>query len=228
MGRKNLTRTISVAVMGCAFALAMGTASAANQMTHIRGTITNVSADQFQVKTLKGQQKTIQLNEQTAISGVVDSSLDQITEGTYIGTANVARSGNHKALEVVVFPDSMAGRGLGNYPWDLAPSNVRVTNHDSNQQSNSDGKMKLGSGSSMTNGTVTHASQSGQLRVKVDYGNGTKSVTIPKDAPIVAVRKADHSDLQSGAKVFVSADTSSQPPGANLVIVGLHGAVPPM
>lgn len=226
--KTKFSRLSLTVISSLALSLAIaGMASAKDQTTHIRGTITNVSAHQIQLKTREGDQKTVVLNDESSINGLVDSSLDQVKKGTFIGTANVDKGDGHKALEVVVFPKSMAGRGLGNYSWDLAPSNVRGTDKQSQDQT-SDQKLDLSGSSSMTNGTVTQASGSGQMTVQVDYGKGSKSIEIAQDTPVVAVQKASHQDLKSGAKVFVIADQSNQPPTGNLVLVGINGTVPPM
>jgi hypothetical protein len=114
--------------------------------------------------------------------------------------------GSLRALEVVVFPESLRGFGEGHYPWDL------------------------GSSSMMTNASIANKVQStdGQT-VTVTYKGGEKTITIPANVPIVALVPADKSDIMPGAIVFVP--TEKQADGTLLsgaILFGKEGVVPPM
>lgn len=215
---------------------------------HLRGTISVVSSNGFTMQTEAGQTREIQIGADTKIAGVVPSSLDQIKTGTFIGTANVKRDGEAQALEVVVFPESMKGAGLGDYPWDLSPAKVpgtgggpgsmmsggssmtngTVQSSGASASSMNNSMSMGGGGSSMTNGTVTQSTDSTVMTVKVDYGNGSKTIQIPKDVPVVAVQPGSKSDIKTGAHVFVVGPEGSMPFKAARVIVGINGTVPPM
>ena len=226
-------------------ATALVPARAADAPVHVRGTIASVTDSGFTVRTDSGD-KTIALAASTKIVGVVPSSLDQIKSGTFIGTANVKRDGNNRALEVVVFPASMKGSGLGDYPWDLAPSGnaSAMTNGTVRSSAMTNGTVRsstmtnatvkstqtsggMATHSAMTNGTVKKTSDQNGLSMVVDYGKGEKTINVPSDVPVVALQPADRSALVQGAHVFVVA-TPGAPMSANSVAVGLHGAVPPM
>lgn len=130
-------------------AMAAGSVLAADDMPkHLRGTITAVSDAGFTVESKDGASHKVEMGSDARVAGVVPSSLDQIEEGTFIGTANVENGDSARALEVVIFPESMKGTGLGDYPWDLSPQG---------QSSTDDGKMS--GGSAMTNGTVSESSE---------------------------------------------------------------------
>jgi hypothetical protein len=153
----------------------------------------------------------------TRIAGVAPAGRSEIQPGTFIGTANVASTNGRRALEVVVFPESMRGTGEGNYPWDLpTPGGSAMTNGT------------VSRGSMMTNGTVARTSASGPLTVTVTYKGGAKRVTILPSTPIVRVVSADRSLLVPGAHIFVVAKTTNNHLTATRIIVGERGAVPPM
>jgi hypothetical protein len=153
-----------------------------------------------------GKDVTVSLKEKYAALAVVKSSMEDIKEGTFIGTATVAQpDGSLRAVEVVVFPESLRGFGEGHYPWDL------------------------GSSSMMTNATIANKVQGvdGET-VTVNYKGGEKKITIPTNVPIVALVVADKSDITPGANVFVP--TEKQADGTLLsgaVLFG-KGVVPPM
>jgi hypothetical protein len=94
--------------------------------------------------------------------------------------ATSASDGSLRAVEVVVFPDSLRGFAEGHYPWDL------------------------GSKSMMTNATIADKVQSVEGEtVNVTYKGGEKKITIPANIPIVGLVPSEHSEIKPGAIVFV-------------------------
>jgi hypothetical protein len=172
----------------------------------VRGTVVSLDGQKLVVHAKDGKDVTVSLKDKYAALAVVKSSREDIKEGTFIGTATVAQpDGSLKALEVVVFPESLRGFGEGHYPWDLGPSSM------------------------MTNATIANKVQgvSGDT-VTVTYKGGEKKITIPTNVPIVAVVPAEGSDITPGANVFVP--TEKQADGTLLsgaVLFG-KGVVPPM
>jgi hypothetical protein len=169
-------------------------ARAATPPTHVRGTVSSLSASSVTVATNAGP--------------------------VAVGTANVATSGAARALEVVVFPDSMRGVGEGDYPWDLSPGG--------GHSSMTNGTVRPHAGSSMTNATVKRVSSTGVLTIIVAYKGGTKEIAIPPNVPIVRLEPGTASLLAKGTHVFVVAIPHGVALGAAFVVVGQHGAVPPM
>jgi hypothetical protein len=207
---------------------AVMTAVAADPPAHIRGTIVSATADSVTVKTDEGT-VSVGMDASTRISGIVPSSVDQIRAGTFVGIANVPETGGSSALEVVVFPDSMKGAGLGDYPWDLAPQgsqagqNSAMTNGTVKSSTAGDIAMP----SAMTNGTVKNTANTGSLVLTVDYGKGEKTIRVPAGVPVVGIVPADGSKLLPGAHVFVSTKRDA-PKSAAFIAVGIDGTVPPM
>jgi hypothetical protein len=91
--------------------------------------------------------------------------MDEIKEGTFIGTATEPQpDGSLRAVEVVVFPETLRGFAAGHYPWDLGPKSM------------------------MTNATIAQKVQKvdGET-VDVTYKGGEKKITIPSNIPIVGL-----------------------------------------
>ena len=199
---------------------------------HVRGTLSAVSPTALTVATANGS-VIVPIGAKTGVLGVVPATASEITTGTFIGTANVAGSGGARALEVVVFPKAMAGTGEGDYPWDL-PAGGKHSMMTNGTVGNSGGHSMMtngtvsGSGHSMmTNATVSHVSGSDVKTVNLTYKGGTKSVTIPADAPIVRIVPGTKALLAAGAHVVVFPSAAGNAP-ARAVIVGEKGVTPPM
>jgi hypothetical protein len=172
----------------------------------IRGTVVSLDGSKLLVHTKNGKNVAVSLKDKYGVLAVVKSSMDQIKQGTFIGTATEPQpDGSLRAIEVVVFPDSLRGMAEGHYPWDLGPKSM------------------------MTNATIANKVQSvdGET-VNVTYKGGEQKITIPENIPIVGLVPAEHGDVKSGDVVFVP--TEKQPDGTLLsgaVLFG-RGVVPPM
>ncbi|WP_457808808.1 hypothetical protein [Kushneria sp. EE4] len=148
------TLLASAIALACAFSAgsALAADSAGDTPEHLRGTISAVNDHGFSVESSSdGSTHEVVLGDDTRLAGVTPSSLDEIREGTFIGTANAPGEDGQpsKALEVVVFPESMKGTGEGDYPWDTPRG------HGDQQATRMGG---AGGSSSMTNGTVSQSS----------------------------------------------------------------------
>ena len=173
----------------------------------VRGSVVSLEGTKLVVHAKDGKDITVNLNENFAALAVVKSSMADIKEGTFIGTATVTQPDSTlRSMEVVVFPDKMRGTGEGHYPWDL------------------------GSSSMMTNATVANAVKGvdGQT-VTVTYKGGEKKIDIPANVPVVALVPATREEIKPGAIVFVP--TQRQPDGVlngGAVLFGKDGVIPPM
>jgi hypothetical protein len=188
-------------------ALSAAPAWAEGTPVRVRGTVASVDGSKLVVHAKDGKDVNVSLKDNYAALAVVKSSIEDIKQGTFIGTATMPQAdGSLRAVEVVVFPESLRGFGEGHYPWDL------------------------GSSSMMTNATIANKVQStdGQT-VTVTYKGGERKIIIPANVPIVALVPADKSDIKSGATVFVP--TEKQADGTLLsgaILFGKDGVVPPM
>ena len=82
----------------------------------------------------------------------------------------------------------------------------------------------MGAKSSMTNGTVS----SGSARmVSVNYGKGSKMISIPANVTVVRLVPGSPKLLTAGAHVFIRPEPAMSSDAASIA-VGENGTVPPM
>jgi hypothetical protein len=188
-------------------ALVSASAFAQGSPVRVRGSVVSLEGTKLVVHAKDGKDITVNLNDNFAALAVVKSSMADIKEGTFIGTATVTQPDSTlRSMEVVVFPDKMRGTGEGHYPWDL------------------------GSNSMMTNATVSNAVKGveGQT-ITVTYKGGEKKIEVPANVPVVTIVPATKEEIKPGAIVFVptmrQADDSLK---GGAVLFGKDGVVPPM
>jgi hypothetical protein len=175
--------------------------------TRIRGTVEKLDGQVLTVKSRDGQQLTIALAPNFAVSAVVKKSLGDIKAGDFVGAASTkGTDGKLHALEVLIFPEALRGTGEGERAWDLTPDSL------------------------MTNATVSGitAAPQGQT-LKVTYKGGESEVTVAPTTPIVTFAPGDASLLKPGAAIFTTA--LKKPDGslsASRVTAEKDGVKPPM
>lgn len=205
-------------------------AIAAPQVERLRGTIDKVDAGTVTIKTEDGRSETVDTGG-ARFNWVVKSSLDQIKDGVFIGTATKGEN-PMTALEVVLFPESMRGTGEGHYGWDAISDHTAGGTKVKSAMTN--GTVKAGEApkvkSAMTNATVSGTSEgAGGRTLTVSYGaDGTKTILVPPTAPVVAFEPGDKSIAQPGAKVFSVVTRDGDTLKARVVAVGKDGLTPPM
>jgi hypothetical protein len=154
-----------------------------------------------------GAELKLTLAPNVAVVSLIQASLADIKQGSYVGVAGMPLpDGTQRALEVHIFPEGMRGTGEGHRGWDLQPS------------------------STMTNGNVeqTSVSSDGQM-LTLKYKDGETKIVVPPGTPIVSYVPGDLNELKAGARIFISA-ANKQPDGtlqATRVNVG-RGVAPPM
>lgn len=208
---KHLSKTLAAAGLTAL----LSSAAFAAQVERVRGTIDKAEGSTLTIKTEDGKSETVDVGG-AKFAWVVPSSLDQIKDGVFIGTATKGEN-PMTALEVVLFPESMRGTGEGHYGWDTI----------TDQTGGAGSKVK----SAMTNGTVkADASAAGGARtLTVSYGkDGSKEIVVPSSAPIVAFEPADKTILAPGSKVFAVVAKDGAKAEGKLVAVGKDGLTPPM
>jgi len=202
--RNMILRLSLTAVM---VALVMPMATAQDKPVRVRGTIDRVEGGVYVVKARDGHELKITLADNAPVTAVVKASLSDVKPGSYVGIASMPQAdGGQKALELLLFPESMRGVGEGHYSWDLQPSSL------------------------MTNGNVeqTVTGNDGHV-LTVKYKDGEKKITVPGEAPIVTFVPGEKSELKPGAAIFIAA-ARPQPDGtlqAPRIAVG-RGIAPPM
>jgi hypothetical protein len=204
-----LRRSTLVSALGLTLLLANGMAQAADtppKPMGVRGSITALNGDDLKVHTTRGEDLTVHLASDATVRAVTLGTLDEIKQGSYIGTAAVPQAdGSLKALEVHVFPPELAGTGDGHRPFDLAPN------------------------SSMTNGSVGELKVANGRTLTLTYKGGEKKVFVPEDVPIVNLGPGDRSLLTPGTKIVLFAQKAEDGTlTAKSVSAGKDGVKPPM
>jgi hypothetical protein len=225
-------------IFGAAFALttALSTAAfAAPQHERVRGTVSSISSTTLVVQTASGADISVALTGNTHYLQVAKADLTNIPTGDFIGTATKSVGSLMVALEVVIFPPSMAGTGEGHYVWDKLPDTTRAGGAAtaSSMTNGTVTAVKVSApttvNSSMTNGTVAAAtSQNGAQQLTVTYKGGQKTILVPPTAPIVTFHPGDMTEVTKGAAVFVNGVKDGDGVTANVVAVGVDGVRPPM
>jgi hypothetical protein len=212
-------------------------AHATPQPQRVRGTVVSIGGDSLIVHPVSGSDINVVIGPQTKYATVVKSSLSNIKDGSYIGTATKSTGDRLDALEVVIFPPEMRGAGEGHYPWDKIPDTTlkggsgttasSMTNGNVQAMATSSGARQVNS--AMTNGNVEAASgKDGAKVITVSYKDGKQTITVPPTAPIVSFQPGDKSAVKKGETVFVSASEDAGKITANFVAVGTEGVKPPM
>jgi hypothetical protein len=203
-----MTRIRSLALCALCFLCASASAQAPIPTQRIRGDVTALDGLDLRVKDRMGETLTVKLAENYTVTAVAKIDMSAIKPGAFVGIASMPQpDGTLKAIEVLLFPESMRGSGEGHYPWDLRP------------------------GSMMTNATVTYATveSSGGQRLTLKYKDGEKTIEVPPEAPLVTFEPGNRPMLVPGAHVILTA--AKQPDGtltAGRVAIGKDGLVPPM
>jgi hypothetical protein len=200
----NILRVLTAAAFATAIAV---TAVPAQQQTQrVRGTIEKVDGSTLLIKSAGGE-VALTLADNALVVGVVKAGIEDIKEGSYIGSGALPQpDGTQKAVEVHIFAESQRGTGDGHRTnWDGAP------------------------GGTMTNGAVgqTVSSVDGPV-ITVKYKDGEKKVIVGPNVPIVRYEIGDRSELKPGAAISVAAATK-KPDGtftAGRINVGRGGVVP--
>ena len=172
----------------------------------VRGTVTAMDASSLTVKGAKGSTK-VALTPNWTVAVMKPVEPDAIKPGSFIGTAEMPqKDGTGKSLEVHVFPPGVK-MGEGHYGWDKKP------------------------GSMMTNGTVgtVVTGKKGSRQLEVNYTYGKRTITVPKNVPIVQITGGTRAQVKPGIPVFMVVQKGA---GGQLtagsVSIGENGKAPPM
>src|SRR5262245_54565442 len=110
--------------------------------TRVRGTIERVDGDTYFVKSREGSELKLKLAPKAIVTAIVSASLDDIKQGSYVGTAAIPMTdGSQRALEVHIFPESMRGTGEGHRGHDLKPSSTMTNGSVDKNLASSDGQV---------------------------------------------------------------------------------------
>ncbi len=225
-----MRNALVVAASAAALLALPAAAQQAQQPQHVRGDVLAVKGDTVDVRERTGQVVHVKVPEQVGVTKVEEADASAITDRSFIGVTAVPQPGGTlRALEVHVFPDSMRGTGEGHRPWDLGTGSSMTNATVSGMQAGTSGAAKQGTGSSMTNATVSGMKKTGGERtLQLKYQGGEQTVVVPANIPIVRLAPGDRSLLKPGAHVFVIASQQDGALVAQRMTVGEGAVVPPM
>jgi hypothetical protein len=183
----------------------------AQQPTRVRGTLVKIDGSTLTVRAGEADEVKLNLTDGAQVYGVVKASIADIKPGVYVGVGAMPQTdGSQKAIQVIIFAESMRGIGEGHRPWDRP-------------------------GSTMTNGTIdaaissveTAAAGTGAGVFTVKYKDGEKKIVVTPEAVIRAYVIGSRDELKPGAQV--AAFAVKKPDGtlaAPRINVGRDGVVP--
>ncbi|GGE95764.1 hypothetical protein [Sphingomonas prati] len=212
------------------------TASTTPAVTRVRGVVEAIDAKALTVRTYDGQSVSVPVDATTGFAWVVNSSLSELKNGDFIGTATTGPDDALRAVELVIFPEAMRGTGEGHYPWDV-PGVVASAGGGTNGSSSMtngtvDQQSAMTNGtvdqqSTMTNGTVTGgAAAPGETKLTISYKGGKAQVVVPANIPVVRFEPTTRAVLAKGQRVFAVMTAGKE--GAKSVAIGKDGITPPM
>jgi hypothetical protein len=176
-------------------------------VTRIRGTIAGLDGNTLAVTTREGAKVDVALNNPLTVATVKKFDLADVKPGSFVGIATrTGPNGELRAIEVLVFPETMRGTGEGHYAWDLEPNSM------------------------MTNGTITGTVDAASGReLSVSFKGDSNKIVVPPGVPVVTFAPADRADLKPGARVMFGATKNAEGKlSAGRVTVEKDGVAPPM
>jgi hypothetical protein len=211
------------------------TAIAAPEHVRLRGIVSAVSASEVTVHRATGD-VLMSVSGDTKYLTTAHSDAGHIAADSYIGVATKSVGDKQIALDVIIFPPAMKGAAEGHFGWDILPDTTLSGGVDAASSMTNGSVAAVAKGgsatttsSSMTNGSVAITSESGGAKqLKVTYKGGEQVILVPPKASIVTLQFGTLSDVKAGDGVFVNAASDGGKTSAGLVIVGTHGAVPPI
>ena len=163
-------------------------------MQHLQGTVSAVTDKVLTLSTADGTSATVDLLPNRTVTVSEPITVDQIQPGSYVATANKTQpDGTGVSVEIRVFP----------------PSTPRF---DVNRAMDQSGTM-------MTNGVVaTAVSTDGGRRLTVDFGQGTRQITVPPGISITLNTPGSNDLVKPGIKLeIVTVPASADRPGRQFI-----------
>jgi hypothetical protein len=208
---------IIAALLASLFPVAVPAQSMGKSM-RLEGTIVSATATAIIIKTSSGND-TLSLARSTRLLSRSNSSLDKVTQGSFIGTTVVPQpDGTFVSTEVHIFAPSLRGTGEGF---------TKMDSNGSHMMANATVRTVAQASHMMANSTVrTVGSNGGRKMITMIFPSGTKTITIPSNTPVTYIEPGSKAALVTGAHILVLAVPSSSGLAAKTVVVGEHGAKP--
>ena len=171
----------------------------------LRGTIEALGENKLTLLERGGQRMELALAPDWSVTEVYPVTLQDVKAGSFVGVGGMPQpDGSQKAIAVVLFPENMRGTGEGHYPFDFLPQ------------------------STMTNATVADGARAPDgERLELRYKDGSKTIVVPPEAPVVSLRPGERGMVQAGQRVAVTVQDIDGKPTVVRVNAGRNGFAPP-
>jgi hypothetical protein len=172
-------------------------------VSRIHGQIERIDGAVLFVRDAAGEIE-LMLGDNTKVFALTKGTLADIKPGDFIGAGAIPQpDGSQKAIQIMIFAESMRGLGEGHRPWNRP-------------------------GTTMTNATVTETvSRTDGPVLTVKYQDGEKKIVVDPETVIRRIVASDRGELKAGAAIAASA--MKKPDGsleATRISVGRDGIEP--
>jgi hypothetical protein len=188
------------------------------QQVNLSGTLVSTTASTLVIDTSSGRM-TVSYDSKSRFFVVSKSSLNDVADGSFIGTAVTPEpDGTFTSTEVHIFAPALRGTGEG-----------FTQMGDSGKHMMANATVRTVSAPNMmANSTVrTVGSTAGGKTITMTFPSGTKTIHIPSNVPVTYLEPGTKATLTHGAHVRVVALENGQVLTAKFVLVGKNGMVPP-
>lgn len=170
--------------------LAAPSAAYAQSGQRVAGAIIAVSDTALEIKPDSSETVKVTLAPGFTVARLDKATTADLKPGIFVGVgARPQPDGAQKAVQIVIFPESMRGTGEGHRAWGVMPE------------------------ATMTNGAIADTVQAVDgPNFTLSYKGGTQKVVTPADASILALKLATPGDVKVGARGQVIA--AKQPDGS--------------
>ncbi len=179
-------------------------AQAAPPIEGVKGKVQKVTSDALDIQSPKGLVH-VKIKQPLTTYGREPSDLSHVSSSSFVGVTSVKQpDGKEQAKEIHIFPSELRGAGEGSNMMDSGQS--RMTN-GSVSRTGSGSRMTNGtvssSGSRMTNGTVQKEGSGTTIVVK--YQNGEQTITVPQGVEVTQIVPKQQT-LAAGDTVYAATE----------------------
>lgn len=183
----------------------------AQDLYHIRGTLSDIDGQTLTVDADDGTTKTVTLNDDAGLFIVGPAVIEDIKAGQFVGITSIQVGGKHTAIEVHIFAPELYGLAEGHYPWDLVDEPNMMTN--------------------AAVGWIEDVGGGRELRARYtnpDKTDGAQTIVVPSDATIVTLDSAKPQTFIPGRAIWILAlNTEDGGIASPAAVIGTADVAPP-
>jgi hypothetical protein len=201
-------KSISISLlMTLALTSSIGAASMPRS-TRVQGTVTAVSSSTITVSTTHGSQP-VALDSHTRFLDLTKSSLDKVSNGSFIGTTVIPQTdGTYKSTEVHVFAPALRGMGEGFTKMNSSGSRMMA-----NATVHAPANM-------MANSTIrSMSSNRGGKTISMTFPGRKITIHIPANVPVSLISQGSRSLVRNGKSVLVICNGAPHLTASTVVVI---------